>query len=49
MNKVEYVSTRTWYGLARRLERERLRAFGTSLSATSIAAAANALHYRKLR
>ena len=38
----EYVSARTWGGLARRLERERLRAFGRSLSATSIAAAANA-------
>ncbi|MEK7112810.1 MAG: hypothetical protein AAB875_05800 [Patescibacteria group bacterium] len=38
----EYVSARTWGGLARRLERERLHAFGTSLSATSIAAAANA-------
>ena len=38
----EYVSSRTWNGLARRLERERLRAFGTSLTATSIGAAANA-------
>ena len=37
----EYVSDRRWYGLAKRLERERLRAFGSSLSMGSIAAAAN--------
>ena len=37
----EYVTTRTWDTFARRLERERLRAFGSSLSACSIARAAN--------
>ena len=41
MSETEYVTQRAWDGLARRLERERLRAFGTSLSAGSIAASAN--------
>ena len=41
MSQTEYVTQRAWDGLARRLERERLRACGTSLSATSIAARAN--------
>ncbi len=43
--KAQAVTAQQWYGFARRLERERLRAFGVSLSAMSIAAAANGYIY----
>jgi len=39
--ETEYVTKRTWDNMARRLERERLDAFGSSLTAGSIARYAN--------